>query len=139
MDFKRGRISKLSTTPRQFSSDFRTDDLFWLAGIVTEFAWIGVIVNPQLKRGIETDFMWIGVIVNAQLKRGIATEFAWSGMIANAQLKQGIHLCSIPRFLEHGNGKPFVSVINRCKLARMDWMFGFPNSLKSDWNGGIAL
>ncbi|GBN59717.1 hypothetical protein AVEN_177451-1 [Araneus ventricosus] len=36
-----------SSTPRQFSSDFRIDDRFWLG--VTDFAWSGTLVDPSLK------------------------------------------------------------------------------------------
>ncbi|GBL96100.1 hypothetical protein AVEN_104334-1 [Araneus ventricosus] len=43
MDLKRSSISKLATTPRQFSSDFRTDDRFGRGP--TEFPRCGVIVN----------------------------------------------------------------------------------------------
>ncbi|GBM19324.1 hypothetical protein AVEN_200258-1 [Araneus ventricosus] len=46
LDFKTNWISKLSTTPRQFSSDFQIGDRFWRG--TTEFAWSGALLNVQL-------------------------------------------------------------------------------------------
>ncbi|GBN04067.1 hypothetical protein AVEN_192735-1 [Araneus ventricosus] len=46
MDFKRSWNFNVSTTPIQFSSEFRIDGRFW--SDVTEFVRCGVIVNVQL-------------------------------------------------------------------------------------------
>ncbi|GBN64982.1 hypothetical protein AVEN_95360-1 [Araneus ventricosus] len=50
MDTERIWVSKLLTTPRQFSSDILTDDRFWSDAL--QMAWNGVVVNAQLKSSL---------------------------------------------------------------------------------------
>ncbi|GBM63542.1 hypothetical protein AVEN_204050-1 [Araneus ventricosus] len=47
MDFKRRCISKLPFAQRQFTSEFRTHNRFWLRA--ADFVWSGPLLNAQFK------------------------------------------------------------------------------------------